>query len=336
MTWLVWRQHRHQAYLAAAALAVFAAVMLASGRSMAAQYASALTSCTRGGSCASLASSLHLGSPVMSALVTLTVVVPCLLGVFWGGPLVAREAESGTTRLAWLQGVTRGRWLTAQAGWALLAAAVWGGAVAALVTWWSGPLNALQHQNFQPSQFDIQGVVPVGYALFAVALGIAAGAILRRTLPAMAVTLVLFTLVRLVVGEDLRSRFLAPVTRTFSFGPGALPRLAGSYWETGGGIIGPGGHIPAAGPAGPGPQLVIDNIPVSPASLPAACRNLTFASGPPQKLFSCLSARGYHGFISYQPAGRYWVFQGIETGIFVLLAALLLTVAAVVVLRRDA
>ena len=44
----------------------------------------------------------------------------------------------------------------------------------------------------------------------------------------------------------------------------------------------------------------------------------------------------FHGFVTYQPAGRYWTFQGIETGIFVALAAILLTVTAVVLLRRDA
>jgi hypothetical protein len=44
----------------------------------------------------------------------------------------------------------------------------------------------------------------------------------------------------------------------------------------------------------------------------------------------------FHGFVTYQPAGRYWAFQGIEAGIFLLLAAILLTVTAVVLLRRDA
>ena len=33
---------------------------------------------------------------------------------------------------------------------------------------------------------------------------------------------------------------------------------------------------------------------------------------------------------------RYWAFQGIETGIFVVLAAALIAVTAIVVLRRDA
>jgi hypothetical protein len=53
-------------------------------------------------------------------------------------------------------------------------------------------------------------------------------------------------------------------------------------------------------------------------------------------LSGCVAAHGYRAFITYQPASRYWAFQGIETGIFVLLAAALIAVTAIVVLRRDA
>jgi len=332
MTWLVWRQHRNQAYVAAAVLAAFAVLLLVTGRQMASQYQSALTSCAAGHTCGNLAGSLTLSTPVMSLLVTLTVVVPCLLGVFWGGPLVAREFETGTTQFAWMQSITRGRWLTAKAGWALLAAAVWAGAVSALVTWWSGPLNALNNQNFQPGQFDIQGIVPIGYALFAVALGIAVGTLLRRTLPALAITIGVFTFLRLVIGQDLRAHYLAPLTMTFNFlHPPALPK--GSYWLVSGGLVGPGGQV-VSNPAHGGPSISFGGVPVSIANVPAACRTLLFQG--PHEFGSCLAARGYYGLITYQPADRYWTFQGIETGIFVALAAALIAVTAVVILRRDA
>jgi hypothetical protein len=332
MSWVVWRQHRNQAYLAAAVLAAFAVLMLVTGRQMASQYQSALTSCTASHSCSNLANTLTLGTPVVSLLVTLTVVVPCLLGVFWGGPLLAREFETGTSQFAWMQGVTRSRWLTAKVGWALLAAAAWGGAVSLLVTWWSSPVNALKQQIFQPSQFDIQGIVPIGYAVFAVALGIATGALLRRTLPAMAITLAVFTLLRLVIGQDFRSHYLTAVTKTFSFlHPPPFP--AGSFWLVSGGVVGPGGLVPS-GQGSAGPHLSVDNVPINLASLPSVCQRLAFQS--PVKFFPCLTAHGYHGLISYQPAGRYWAFQGIETGIFLFLAAVLIAVSAIVVLRRDA
>jgi hypothetical protein len=332
MTWLFWRQHRNQAYLAAAALAAFAVLLLVTGRQMASQYHSALTACAASQACRTLADTLTLGTPVLLLLVTLTVVVPCLLGVFWGGPLVARELETGTSRFAWMQSITRGRWLTIKAGWALLAAAVWGGAVSALVTWWSSPVNALEHQNFQPSQFDIQGIVPVGYAVFAVALGIAAGTLLRRTLPALAVTIGVFTFVRLVIGQDLRSHYLTALTKTVSFlHPSALPR--GSYWLVSGGLAGPGGQVPSSQAHG-GPSLSFNGLPITMSSMPSACRALVFQG--PRKFSSCLTAHGYREVITYQPASRYWAFQGIETGIFVLLAAALIAVTAIVVLRRDA
>jgi len=52
---------------------------------------------------------------------------------------------------------------------------------------------------------------------------------------------------------------------------------------------------------------------------------------------SCQQApAGFRGFITYRPADRYRACQGIETGIFVLFAAILLTVTAVALLRRDA
>ncbi len=332
MTWLVWRQHRNQAYIAAAVLAALAVLLLVSGRQMASQYQSARASCAASHTCSNLANTLSLGTPAVSLLVTLTVVVPCLLGVFWGGPLVAREFETGTSQFAWTQGVSRSRWLAVKIGWALLAAAAWGGAVSALVTWWSSPVNALRHQNFRAAQFDIQGVVPVGYALFAVALGIAAGALLRRTLPAMAITVGVFTFVRLVIGQDFRSHYLTALTKTFSFLHPAFPQ--GSYWLVSGGVVGPGGQVPNASQAGSGPHLSIDGVPISMTNLPAACRTLAFQG--PFKFFPCLTARGYHPFITYQPASRYWAFQGIEAGIFVLIAAALVAVTAIVVLRRDA
>jgi ABC-type transport system involved in multi-copper enzyme maturation permease subunit len=337
MSWVVWRQHRNQAYVAAIALAAFAALMLVTGLQMASQYHSALTLCAASHSCSNLANTLNLETSWVSVLVTFTVAVPCLLGVFWGGPLLAREYETGTSQFAWMQGITRTRWLTITVGWALLAAAAWGGAVSALVTWWSSPVNSLQLQNFQPSQFDIQGIVPIGYAVFAVALGIATGALLRRTLPAMAITLVVFTLLRLLVSEDFRSHFLAPITRTFSFlQPTHFALPTGSYWMVSSGLVGPSGPV-RTGPLSGAPSLSFDGVRIPTTELPSACRTLLFQTNKTANGFpSCMAAHGYRAVISYQPAGRYWAFQGIETGIFLFLAAALIAVTAMVVLRRDA
>ena len=216
MTWLVWRQYRVQAAIAGGLLAAFAAVLIVTGVAMTSQWHSALVTCTADHSCGSLASTLTLDNTFAHDLTFLSLVVPGVLGLLLGAPIVAGEVETGTGNFVWTQSITRGRWLLAKAGWLLLAAAVWGGCVAALVTWWSGPPNALYADAFHANEFDMQGIVPIGYAVFGVALGIAAGALLRRTLPAIAVTLAGFIGVRVLVAQFFRAHYLTPVTTYYS------------------------------------------------------------------------------------------------------------------------
>jgi hypothetical protein len=291
---------------------------------MASQYHSALAACAASDSCGTLASTLFLGSHAVGFLVIMTLGVPALFGLFWGAPLVASELETGTGQFAWMQSVTRKRWLAVTAGEMLLAAAVWGGAVSALVTWWSGPDNALQLDQFKPGRFDIMGIVPVGYALFAMTLGLCAGALLRRSVPALAVTLAGFIVVRAVVAIWLRPHYMSAITVTYKLFSPFTP--TGSYWQVAQGIRNPAGQLVPA-PNG----AAIDGIPVG--SLPAACAAAASGVRPTASCRQALAA--YHGFITYQPASRYWAFQGIEFGIFAALAALLIAVTAMVVLRRD-
>jgi hypothetical protein len=324
MTWLVWRLHRTQLYIAAGLLAALTVLLLVTGLQMASQYHSAVAACTANHSCANLASTLFLGSHAVGFGVIMTLGVPALFGLFWGAPLVASELETGTSQFAWMQSVTRKRWLAVTAGEMLVAAAAWGGAVSALVTWWSGPDNALQLDQFKPGRFDIMGIVPVGYALFAMALGLCAGALLRRTLPAIAVTLAGFIVVRAAVTLWLRPHYMSAVTVTYKLFSGYTP--AGSYWQLGQGIRSPGGALVPA-PNG----AAVDGIPIG--SLPSVCAASASGVRPTPSCRQALAA--YHGFITYQPASRYWAFQGIEFGIFAALAALLIAVTAVVLLRRD-
>jgi len=325
MTWLVWRLHRTQLYIAAALLAALTVLLLVTGLQMASQYHSALAACAASHSCANLASTLFLGSHAVGFGVIMTLGVPALFGLFWGAPLVASELETGTSQFAWMQTVTRKHWLAVTAGWMLLAAAAWGGAVSGLVTWWSGPDNALQLDQFKPGRFDIMGIVPVGYALFAMALGLCAGALLRRTLPALAVTLAGFIVVRAVITVWLRPHYLSAVTVTYKLFSPFTP--TGSYWQLAQGVLNPAGRlVPAAN------GLAIDGVPVG--SLPSACAAPASGLQPPGP--ACRQAlAAFHGFITYQPASRYWAFQGIEFGIFAALATVLIAVTAVMLLRRD-
>lgn len=338
MTWLTWRQYRVQAAVAALVLAVFATVLLVTGFQLAAQWHTLLASCTASHTCGNLHEG---GTPLSSALgwdfVVLSLLAPALFGVLVGAPLVAHEFEARTCDFAWAQSITRTRWLAVKVGWLLLAAAVWGGAIAALVTWWSGPRNAAFANAFQSNYFDQQSLVPVAYSVFATALGIAAGAVLRRTLPAIAIVLGGFIGMRLWISQDLRMHFMAPVT-TFYGVTGNFNTPAGSI-NVGGGLLNKAGQA-VTGPLG---NVMIDGVPST--SLPAACQRLipASASGPAgpsnatlNAVYGCLQKAGYRQFISYQPISRYWAFQGIETGIYLAVAAALIAITFYAVRRRDA
>jgi hypothetical protein len=314
MTWVTWRQYRYQGALAAALFAALAVALVISGLHAAQLWHAALSGCMKDNGCGGLS----LAGPAVMTLVVATSAVPLLPGLFWGAPMVAHELETGTNQFAWTQSITKRRWLAVRAAWLLLAAAVLAGAVSALVTWWSGPDNALTGDAFEANRFDITDMVPVGYAIFAVALGICAGVLLRRTLPAMAVTLAGFAGLRALIAQVLRPHYMPPVTVYYKLTRSYAPK--GSYLTVRQGVVGPDG-APAAG---------LSNYNFNGTPVPATCARATQNPAP------CMAAHGYRGYLAYQPASRFWAFQGIETGIFVVLAAVLLGVTFWVLTRRDA
>ncbi|HTZ22481.1 MAG TPA: hypothetical protein VMC83_00670 [Streptosporangiaceae bacterium] len=318
MTWVTWRQYRNQGALAAALFAVLAVILLLTG--LHAEWA--WQSCLKDNGCGTAS----LYNPLVASIVVATSAVPVLPGLFWGAPMAAQELETGTNQFAWTQSITRRRWLAVKAGWLLLAAAAVAGVVSAVVTWWSGPNHALTADAFQLNWFDISDIVPVGYAVFAMALGICAGLVLRRTLPALAVTLAGFVALRALIALWLRPRYLTPVTMYYKLTAPFTP--TGSYLPISQGAVVPSGRPPAPGSAPVG----IDGVPV-----PAVCqRFIGPVEGNLHQAVSCMAAHGYRGYVTYQPASRFWAFQGIETGIFVVLAAALLGVAFWMLKRRDA
>ncbi len=314
MTWVTWRQYRYQGALAAVLFAVLAVVLLITGLHLAQLWHSDLTGCMKHNSCGNVS----LQSPSLTTLVVATSAVPLLPGLFWGAPMVAHELETGTNQFAWTQSVTRRRWLTVRTGWLLLAAAVLAGAVSALVTWWSGPGNALYNNAFQANRFDVTDIVPVGYAVFAMALGICAGALLRRTVPALAVTLAGFVALRALIAQWLRLHYMTPVTVYYGLLGSYVPK--GAYLNVSQGIVGPNGQ----------PPVGLSSYVFNGAPVPTVCAKALQNPAP------CMAAHGYRGYLAYQPADRFWAFQGIETGIFLVLAAILLGVTFWLVKRRDA
>ena len=316
MNFSVWRLHRHQVYWAAIALSALTILLILTGTTMANDYHSFVATCGATQSCSDAGSVLFRGDGAIIDLVNATVIVPLLFGLFWAAPLVARECEEGTQNLAWTQGVTRRHWLSTNVMWIFIAAAVWAATLTVLVSWWRTPENALSGRF---NAFDIQGIVPVAYAVFAVALGLAVGSMFRRVLPAIAATLGAFLAVRVVTAVYIRPHFMAAITKTlpFPFGTGGAPPGA---WVLSGGLVGPNGHYYADG-------ISIDQV-------PAPCRIGAF--GGKGITPRCLASHGWHQWVSFQPATRFWSFQGIEASIFIVLAVALVAFTYSVVLRRDA
>ena len=187
--------------------------LLVSGLEILATYHTALRTCSTGlGGCRNLDNQVFQGgqySRFFDMVDAVGFLLPLIMALFWGAPLVARELEEGSHRLAWTQSVTRLRWLGAKLACALGSAVVCAGVVSGLVTWWYRPVNAIQQNRFGTVIFDTQALVPVGYAIFGVALGCLMGTVLRRTLPAMGATLLIWGSFRYVFDEYLRPHLLA-------------------------------------------------------------------------------------------------------------------------------
>ncbi len=322
MTYLVWRQHRNQLAFAAAVLATLAVLLGTTGVHAASTYRAASRTCGALGTCSELGSVFHNYGPLLD-VVGLTAVAPGLFGLFWGVPLVAREMEQGTQQLVWTQSVTRRRWLAVKVAALLAAAGAWGALVAALVGWWSTPMNSFYGYRFELGHFDTQGIAPIGYAVFAVALGITVGSLLRRVLPALAVTLGGFVAIRFGIDYVLRPHYMKPLTATVPLGSDSPP-ATGSIWTVSTKMLDPAGRA-------------INGLRVDLNHLPAPCQSLVASGNVGHgNVIRCLGNQGYRTVTAYQPASRFWTFQGMETAIYLALAGCLVVVALWIVGRRDA
>ncbi|WP_353951927.1 ABC transporter permease subunit [Knoellia sp. S7-12] len=332
MTWLIWRQIRTQ-FLAIYALVAAAAVVLAvTGPRLAdltpvdGTIFTQLTEFDR--------FTYYSGIAVIA-------VVPALIGIFWGAPLVARELENGTHRLAWNQSVTRTRWLAVKLGVAILATAVAVGTLTLAITWWTIPLDGIQSETrgslpsrLAPVAFAMRGIVPISYAVFALVLGVTLGVLLRRSLLAMALTLAVYVAAQIAVPFLVRPHLVPTETQTVAI---SMETMAGlgtqggsddiefqakaadpSDWVIENETINSAGQVtglPAwfadCMPRPPRPGEGAPDAPVqSPADTLDAC-------------FSRLASEGYQQRVVVQPVSHFWPLQWAETGLYAGASALL-------------
>jgi hypothetical protein len=310
MIWLTWRQHRKQALFTLVGMAVLAAIMIPTG--LAAHHAfvgDGAADCLRAVGTAPLVSgngndctaSIDRFSSQFRGLVLvgqLFIFLPLVVGIFWGAPIVAREVEHGTHRLVWTQAVSRRRWAAVKIGFVGAFTLAVATAYGLGLSWWFQPWASLGDGRIGNGWFDVQGIAPIGYTLFAVALGIFAGTVWPKLLPAMAAVLVGFVGVRIAFTVLARPRLLPAETVTFPVTSAMQPNQYSGDWVMGMGIRDANGTMVAS-------------------ESMATCPGQVGGCGPG------IAASDYNWQL-YQPASRFWEFQGIETGVYVALAALLI------------
>ncbi|GAB3850733.1 ABC transporter permease [Dactylosporangium cerinum] len=328
MIWLTWRQFRTQAVAVCGGLAALAVVLAITGPKLAHDYAAGISSCGDRDGCRSFTDQFYNDHvPPYFGVVAIVMVVPAIIGLFWGAPLITREIEAGTHQLVWNQTVTRTRWLAVKLGVTGLVAIAAAGLGSLAVTWWSAPIDqaaAGEFPRLSPLMFDARGIAPMAYAAFAFALGVAAGSLIRRTLPAIAVTLAAFAIAQVVMPLWVRPNLITPVQVDTAI---TAANLDGVKLGNGGTVRGmevaidrPGAWIIANETVRAG--RVVDSLPAMAADcMPQAPERADPADR--QACFTGLADLGYRQRVAYQPADRFWALQLYETAIFAGLTVLL-------------
>jgi hypothetical protein len=330
MTWMTWRQHRAAAAIGVVILATIAVALVWLGvtaRSNVDHYG--LTACLQKGadctaSVAHLQRQYHWLPPVAASLFAL----PLLAGMFWGAPLIAREIETGTYRLVWTQSISRLRWISTKLTLVLGATATATIALSLLAVWAFQPLIPILGNRFRGGWFDVQGIVPAAYMLFALALGACLGAVWRKTIPAMATMIVGYAAVRIPL-HNLRQQLVSPAVKKVVFPLSSVVRNA---------VTGASDILPPSGLSSS--HWILHTSTLGPditRTINARCPDLPRgATANSPAVASCIAkVAGIKEtlVVRYIPANRFWSLQAIEAAIFLLLTAALIAATVALVVR---
>lgn len=329
MIWFAWRVQRLYLVVAAAVVAGIAVWFTIEGRNQDALWNCLLNHIHPQGRYAYCSAAwrsynfVHLDSLFYGLLYA----VPGLLGMLLGAPLVARELDQKTSRIAWTQSVTRTRWLVTKlllvGGIIVLLTA----GIIILSEWWGHAVRS--GPPIQPVPFDATGIAPAFFGVFAFLLGVALGALIRRTGWALFLALPLFAVTRTFMRYFVRPHLAstsAIVTPSFQ-GLGAT-----KGWILREGFLPLGQLSPPTGRtwnswADAGWTCYLRSwVPVGPNG----------RTRVPTLDQACLAAHRLHYVIQYQPQSHYWQLQVEESAIFLVAGLALAAVAYLVVRRRSA
>jgi hypothetical protein len=218
MIWVSWRQHRSQAITCLGLLGILAVFAIVVSTSMRTAFShNGLAGCLAHGAgtsaCQNAVSAFmaRFNTLVNIAFWALLLLLPGLIGVVVGAPLIARELEYGTWRLAWSQSVPRTRWLVTKLALVTGGLLLLGAAMTAVITWYREPMDKLTGHLIN-NIYDFEGLILTAYILFAFGLAVLAGLLIRRSIPAMVTALIAWLAIKLGVEYLLRPHFQAPLT----------------------------------------------------------------------------------------------------------------------------
>ncbi|MEU7073169.1 ABC transporter permease subunit [Streptomyces narbonensis] len=237
------------------------------------------------------------------------ILLPLVVGAFVAGPMVARELESGTYKLALTQSVSPARWLGSKL---LTAGAVIVPATVALIgvyrLGWGNVGGTWSFQWHEAGTYEATGPVLVAQVLLALGLGALIGQLVRRTVTAMALTGLVTGLVLLLLGQ-LRWSLMPVQTLTGPLTEGSVgPDVPVSSWQGGYGLLTASG----------------DRLPSD------ACWQRTEVWDVCPADMNVVAQ-----YWDHHPASHHWPIQLIETGIVLALAALALFAAFRVLRARH-
>jgi hypothetical protein len=320
MIWFTWRQFRAQTVIAAAALAALGILLLVTARIVTDLYAP-VAACQNdcAGAIQGFLTRFQNSAAFPAYIIAMGAVylLPPLLGMFWGAPLIARELETGTYRLAWNQSVSRTRWLAVKLAAGCAFAATTAGLLGWAVSAWSERINTASRDGMVPLLYGARGILPVGYAVFAFLLGVTTGMLLRRVVPAMATTLALYAGAVGAMPLWVRAHLAPARHETIPLDPQTIQGMSISG-DTGAMTVTGAEEIEGAWTFG-NRTITSDGSAFVGQADPTVC-------GPKASMDKCrewLGSLGLRQELDYHPGSHFWSLQWAETGLFIGLAALL-------------
>ncbi len=201
---------------------------------------------------------------------------------------------------AWTLGVSRQRWALARLVPLAVTVAVATGLLSLLFSWHYQPLftdgNSIP---LEPGLFGLRGVAYAAWTLAAFSIGALAGLLIRRVVPAMAVTLAASVGLTFATGLYLRQHYIAPLLGRNLSSPPASAWVLGGWWTKGGAKVSQS-RI----------NQLMDTLfqQAMNATVPKNVKgnDIKFYKGPAQtQALNYLTHHGYTQWISYQPGSRF-------------------------------